>query len=134
MIYILKLHIKKSELLEVLKTFNINKQYVSDIIAANMGHMVLRLPPYYCIFNPIEHMWHQVKSKVRAENTSPTLSASILSLIRKSIDSIPRESWKNSINHVIKVEDSYLSFSNNVQSFVINVDENGSDRDIDLNL
>lgn len=125
---------KKCDLLGILKTFNIKKECVCDTIATDMGHTVLRLPPYYCIFNPIEHMWHQVKSNVRTENTSPTLSASVVTLIRKVIDSIPIESWKNSINHVIKVEDSYFSFSNDIEPLVINVDENDSDSETELNL
>ena len=47
---------KKDQLLEVLNTLNIKKQYVCDNLAEQMGHTVLRLPPYHCIFNPIEHV------------------------------------------------------------------------------
>ena len=66
----------------MLNTLNIKKQYVCDNLAEQMGHTVLRLPPYHCVFNPIEHMWHQVKSKVRAENVSPTLGASVIKLTK----------------------------------------------------
>ena len=67
---------RKNELLEVLNAFSIKKTYVCDTMATEMGHTVLRLPPYYCIFNPIEQMWHQLKSKVRSKNISPALSCS----------------------------------------------------------
>ncbi|KAJ8921244.1 hypothetical protein NQ315_013716 [Exocentrus adspersus] len=54
---------KKRQLLQVLGAFNIKKEYVCDRMAEEMGHTVLRLPPYFCIFNPIEHIWHKVKSR-----------------------------------------------------------------------
>lgn len=47
----------KKELLEVLKTKTFNKPYVIDEIAKAYGHTVLRLPPYFCTFNPIEIIW-----------------------------------------------------------------------------
>lgn len=98
-----------------------------------MGHTVLRLPPYHCIFNPIEHMWHQVKSKVRAENVSPTLSASVIKLIKTVINNIPAESWKNSVKHILKVEDSYIYIQNNIQPIVINLNDD-SDSETELGL
>ena len=117
----------------MLNTFNIKKQYVCDNLAEEMGHTVLRLPPYHCIFNPIEHMWHQVKSQVRAENVSPTLSATVINLIKNIINSIPVESWKNSVQHIVKVEDSYIGIQNNIQSFIINLDDD-SDSETELDL
>lgn len=124
---------KKEQLLEVLNTLNIKKQYVCDNLAEQMGHTVLRLPPYHCIFNPIEHMWHQVKSKVRAENVSPTLSASVIKLIKTVINNIPAESWKNSVKHILKVEDSYIYIQNNIQPIVINLNDD-SDSETELGL
>jgi len=44
----------KSVLLNIIKNLNFEKQYVVDELAKKFGHTVLRLPPYYCIFNPIE--------------------------------------------------------------------------------
>ncbi|KAJ4441671.1 hypothetical protein ANN_11529, partial [Periplaneta americana] len=32
------------------------------------GHVVLRLPPYHCILNPIEMIWSEVKRKVASKN------------------------------------------------------------------
>ncbi|KAF2902615.1 hypothetical protein ILUMI_03572 [Ignelater luminosus] len=31
--------------------------YDADRMALEHGHVVVRLPPYYCIFNPIENFW-----------------------------------------------------------------------------
>ncbi|KAJ8912841.1 hypothetical protein NQ315_007973 [Exocentrus adspersus] len=65
------------------RAFNIKNEYVCYRMAEEMGHTVLRLPPYYCIFNPIEHLWHQVKSRVRSENISPTLGSTVVDLVKK---------------------------------------------------
>jgi transposase len=123
---------KKNELLDVLKAFNLKKEYVCDAMAENSGHTVLRLPPYYCVFNPIEFMWHKLKTKIRSENVTPTLSKSVIDLIRKIINSNDdMESWKNSTEHVFKVENSYLSVQNNIEPIVINLSED-SDSETEL--
>jgi transposase len=123
----------KNELLEVLKSFSIKKVYVCDALAEDMGHTVLRLPPYYCLFNPIEHMWHQLKSNVRSQNVSPTLSGSVVELIRKCVDDISPESWKNSVRHVMNVENSYVTLNHIIKSIVINLEED-SDSETELGI
>lgn len=124
---------KKGQLLEVLNSYGIKKQYVCDSLAEQMGHTVLRLPPYHCIFNPIEHLWHQVKSNVRAENVTPTLSPSVINCIKNVINNIPVESWKNSVQHIVKIEDSYISIQNNIEPIVINLnDDSESETELDL--
>ena len=104
-----------------------------DKLATENGHTVLRLPPYYCVFNPIELIWHQVKSNIRRNNTSPTLNTSVVELIKNIVSNISADSWKNCIQHVIKVENSYMCTSNNVQPLIISLDED-SDNDTELNL
>ncbi|KAJ8913988.1 hypothetical protein NQ315_008980 [Exocentrus adspersus] len=39
--------------------------YVADELAERYGHQVLRLPPYHCIFNPIEYVWGITKNYCR---------------------------------------------------------------------
>ncbi|KAJ8921256.1 hypothetical protein NQ315_013728 [Exocentrus adspersus] len=85
---------KKRQLLLVLGAFNIKKEYVCDRMAEEMGHTVLRLPPYYCTFKPIEHIWYKVKSRVRSENISPTLGSTVVDLVKKVVQDIPVDSWK----------------------------------------
>ena len=101
-------------------------------MAAEMRHTVLRLPPYYCIFNPIEQMWHQLKSKVRSENISPTTSCSVVELIRNCIHDIPPDSWKNSVRHVITIENSYVTLKT-IKPIIINFDDD-SDGETELNI
>lgn len=127
---------KKRELLEVLNAYHIEKEYVCDKLAAENGHTVLRLPPYYCVFNPIEQIWHELKSNVRRENTTPTLSTSVVELIQKHVNNISTDSWKNCLQHVIKVENSYLILSDSVQPLIITLglDEDNSDSETELNI
>lgn len=119
-----------------MKAYEINKEYVCDNLASASGHTVLRLPPYYCIFNPIEHIWHELKATIRRENTSPTLSTSVIDLIKKCVNSIPVHSWENSVKHVIKVEDSYNFINSNVKPLIISlgIDEDDSDSETELNI
>ena len=47
----------KSGLYELVKKNKPEPQYVCDRMALEQGFGVARLPPYYCIFNPIELIW-----------------------------------------------------------------------------
>lgn len=55
----------KKDLLALLKGLNIKPNYVVDEMATAFGHTVIRLPPYYCTFNPIELIWSHIKREVR---------------------------------------------------------------------
>lgn len=50
---------------ELLRLVSIHKpptpRYIIDEIAKEMGHTVIRLPPYHCHYNAIELIWAQVK-------------------------------------------------------------------------
>lgn len=59
-----------------------------------MGYRVLELPPQYCILNPFENNWHQLKSRVKYENISPILNSSVVELVRYTIVNIPTQGWK----------------------------------------
>ena len=56
----------RSELLQLVKQHKQNLlRYEIDELAVANGHKVLRLPPYYCRFNPIELIWAQVKDEIK---------------------------------------------------------------------
>lgn len=102
------------------------------------GHKVLRLPPYHCILNPIEQVWHQVKSGVRVVNTSPTLNSSVIELIRVSVSNVTNEQWKKYAEHGIKVEQTYFGIENQIPEMIINLGEDSDNdsivsMDIDVN-
>lgn len=116
-------HYTKKQLLEVLKSYNFEKTYICDNMAELKGHKVLRLPPYHCILNPIEQVWHQVKSGVRVANTSPTLNSSVIELIRVSVSNVTNEQWKKYAEHGIKVEQTYFGIENQIPEMIINLGE-----------
>jgi transposase len=47
----------KLALLNIIKELNISAEYRVDNLAKANNHDVLRLPPYYCVLNPIELVW-----------------------------------------------------------------------------
>ena len=73
---------------------------------------------------------------IRRENTSPTLSSSVIELIKKCVNNIPVESWKNSVGHVIQVENSYNIINSNARPLIISlgIDEDDSDSETELNI
>ena len=123
----------KKELLLAIKNSDVNKSpiYAVDTIAKNNGHTVLRLPPYYCILNPIEMVWSQLKHFIRKANQQPHLNNVVVEVIRQQVGKTEAELWRNCIRHVIKVEDSFLG-NENFPEFIINLnDESDSDDDED---
>jgi transposase len=97
----------KKELIRMIKSRNFKNEYVIDTICSRHGHTLLRLPPYYCIFNPIEMVWGTVKKRLRKYNQSPTLSAMAIENIREIISGINSDVWKNCEAHVVKIENEY---------------------------
>ncbi|XP_072392337.1 uncharacterized protein [Diabrotica undecimpunctata] len=76
----------KKDLLNIVKSHSFNKEYVLDKLCKIQGHTILRLPPYYCIFNPIEMIWGILKTRLRKRNESPTLNAVQLDNIRQEVN------------------------------------------------
>lgn len=98
----------KKELIKIIKSQNFQQEYAIDNFCRQKGHTILRLPPYYCIFNPIELLWSSIKSRLRKTNQSPTLDTLVLNNIRSVInDPSNKEIWKNSMSHVICKESEY---------------------------
>lgn len=117
----------KPVLLDIIRQKNIQKSYVVDNMAAEMEHLVLRLPPYHCLFNPIEQMWSSVKSYVRKINLTPTDSVSTVLHIREAVVSCERH-WRQCVEHVKKLEKTYSNFDqeNNDHDIVIRLGEDSS--------
>lgn len=98
---------RKKDLLGIIKSLNIKKEYVVDKLCKDKGHTVLRLPPYYCVFNPIEIVWGIIKRQLRKINQSPTLSETVVDNIRKVVNELDNEVWKNCVDHVVQKESEY---------------------------
>lgn len=103
------------------------------------GHEVLRLPPYHCIFNPIELIWGLTKTyynKHIGRDGYGTIKA--LEMWDEALNTITPEIWANSVRHTenkIKQwwEREILFDQNDIEPIIINLDDN-SDSEDDLNL
>jgi transposase len=95
----------KTELLNLIKNSSVDKTktFYCDSYAAEQGHTVLRLPPYYCVLNPIELVWSQLKHGIRKSNKTPHLSPTVIEVIREEVSKINQNLWINCVNHVKKI-------------------------------
>ncbi|KAJ8914157.1 hypothetical protein NQ315_016236, partial [Exocentrus adspersus] len=93
----------KTQLLDLVAQKKPPKSYVVDKLVQQYGHTVLRLPPYHCIFNPIEHIWgiaktyynkHIGRDGYGVENT--------LKMWQEALDTITPQVWSNTIRHTEK--------------------------------
>ena len=92
----------KAVLLERIRQAGIQKECVIDKMSKEAGFVVLRLPPYHCVLNPIEMVWGQMKYHVRHLNIFTGQSGKlIMELIKKAFaEKIYVENWRNYVQHV----------------------------------
>lgn len=129
----------KAELLKLVSTVNDeDSHYLIDLIAAQFGHTVLRLPPYHCHLNPIELIWSQVKGYVASENKTFKID-DLEPLVTQALARVTPEKWAHCCGHVIVEEDKMMKVDNLiddvVDSVVINVGKNdtsSTDSDCEL--
>lgn len=71
-----------------------------DQLAIKYGHQVLRLPPYHCIFNPIEHIWGITKSFYNKHIGKDGSSAEkSLSVWKEALAKVTPEVWAKTVAH-----------------------------------
>ncbi|XP_052131575.1 uncharacterized protein LOC113215796 [Frankliniella occidentalis] len=124
---------KKTVLLQAWAQAGIPKVYQLDCDAAKAGHEVLRLPPYWCIFNPIENVWSWVKGTLRTQNASLKASgASLLYQIREVVSSMPQHFWANYCRKARREEDTHMR-APRIEPFIINTEGDSDDSDYSEN-
>lgn len=76
------------------------KIYVADQMAEQYGHKVLRLPPYHCIFNPIELIWGVAKNYYNQHvgRDGNTIN-NCLDMWKEALSTVTPLVWMNSIRH-----------------------------------
>lgn len=121
----------KKQLYELITNHKQPVSYVTDQLIRKHGHDVLRLPPYHCIFNPIELLWGVIKNDVARNNTEFKLDA-MKKITDKAISNVSLHTIQNTFEHIVKEEERYwksdaLYISPEVQPMVINIDETSSD-------
>ncbi|XP_026324108.1 uncharacterized protein LOC113233268 [Hyposmocoma kahamanoa] len=120
---------RKPELLMLVKRHKPEALYEIDQILGDHGHTVARLPPYHCHLNPIELIWGIAKHKIASVNVG---SIDIKMAAEQAFQAITAEDWKNSCQHVIKIEKEYyergMTMYDDIEKLVINVrDESSSE-------
>ena len=124
--------VTKLKLLQLCQRHKEIQKYEIDEIAAHYGHKVLRLPPYHCIFNPIELIWAQVKTEIKKRNSNSDQSLKIVEKITKeAVDHVTPQHWQNAIEHVKRIEEVYRAkdsaFDKLLDEFVIDLNDSTTD-------
>ncbi|MPC22602.1 hypothetical protein E2C01_015619 [Portunus trituberculatus] len=125
--------LSKAELYELTKNFRMTKKsYVVDAIAAESGHVVLRLPLYHYQYNPIETIWTQVKSYIAKTNNLEL--ADLKPLIKEAMSAVTAEDWKQAIKRAEIEQKRDIELDRAVEMYVdsiTDISESSVDEDDD---
>ncbi|XP_068232177.1 uncharacterized protein [Palaemon carinicauda] len=127
--------LRKSELLEMvqLSSSRIEKDYVTDKMACENGHRIVRLPPYHCQYNPIELIWGQVKKYVAKKNDFKM--ANLKSLLQEVLQQVSKKNWSNAVKHVRNLQrkdcELHDAAEHLLDSCTINIGSSDDDADDD---
>jgi hypothetical protein len=69
-----------------------------------MGHLVIRLPPYHCLCNPIELIWAKVKGEFAQLNNTFGLS-DVERLMNEAIDRVIKGDWISRVRHAEQLQE-----------------------------
>lgn len=123
----------KVQLVNILKSKkSLPKRYITDEIAAECGHWVLRLPPYHCQYNAIELIWAQIKGHAARNNTHPPFTANkMLDLLKNACAEVTAEHWEKIVRRTQNIIASdweiHVALDNiEIQELIINVEESSS--------
>lgn len=106
--------------------------YEIDSRASELGHEVIRLPPYHCHYNPIEMVWAYLKGYVRERNTTHKLK-DVKTLFEEAVEKFTPDLWKKYVEHVETVINDDWKIEGldqrSVQQFLINLTPGDEDSD-----
>lgn len=92
------------ELCERVKEFiNKYKRYELDDIALEMGHEVIRLPPYTIPLSIKPNIWAKVKWEVAKTNNTFKM-ADVEKLAHAAMDVVTQEDWEKCVAHAEKIQ------------------------------
>jgi len=103
--------------------------YVIDEYAEKNNKIVLRLPPYHCELNPMELAWSSVKHYVRMNNTTFNLH-DVKQLLKRGVDQVTAEMWKNYVIYVIKEEEKLSKIDFISDEMLDNIEEEHDGRHV----
>ena len=106
-----------------------------QIICQENGIDVLRLPPYHCLFNPIEDLWGHVKRLVREWATPETKLEEIRNLTFRALSIIGPEMIAKFYKHVENTENDFRTKEgiqeHTIPPFIIPLDDELDDSESD---
>jgi transposase len=76
-----------------------------DFIANEVGHDMIKLPPYHCQYNPIELIRAQIIRKVAEKNTI-FKTADVKQLLDEAIGNVTVEDWEKCVKHAEKLQET----------------------------
>uniref|UniRef100_A0A2S2P977 Tc1-like transposase DDE domain-containing protein n=1 Tax=Schizaphis graminum TaxID=13262 RepID=A0A2S2P977_SCHGA len=94
-----------AELREKVKnTIPRGKKYKLDELTFQMGHEVVRLPPYHRNYNPTELILAQVKGRVAEKNRNFKIG-DVEALVHKEIDAVTLDDWAKHGEDSVKIQE-----------------------------
>ena len=97
----------KKTLLDKVRQHRPKPLYLTDEVAEQHGHTVLRLPVAHCELNPIELAWASVKGYVAKQNKDFKLK-DVERLTPQGFEHTTTDMWRNFCRHVIDIENRYI--------------------------
>jgi transposase len=82
------------------------KIYNLDQLTQQMGHEVVRFPPYHCQYNPIELILAQFKDRV-AEKNSTFKIADVEAFNHKETYAVTADDWAKCGEHCVKIQEDF---------------------------
>ena len=84
------------------------------------------MPPYHCIFNPIENIWSIFKSNLRKKCTSKTKISDVIALGMESLAEIPNNHVEKCAEHAKHVEEWFMAnegIREEISPFIIELED-----------
>jgi len=99
----------KNQLYPISKAHKLFKiEYWIDQVTREYGHEILRLPPYHCIFNPIELIWANTKTYVGKHNLKQDAATDVKQLFIDACNLVTTDNWVKAIEHCMKEEQTFF--------------------------
>lgn len=94
----------KLDLLDIVSRNRPEKVYAADQMALEHGHIVLRLAPYHCIFNPIEKIWGIAKQYYnKAIGEDGWGREKCLQTWQEAIHAVTPQMWENTVEDTNRI-------------------------------
>ena len=120
----------KSEVYELVKNNNPEPEYICDRMVLEQGFVVVRLPPYHGIFNPIELIWAWIKGKMAKEKRTFKI-ADVMTLTNEAISAVTADHWRSACLRCKKLVDEFWKTDSLQEEAVgqLVIELNGNDDD-----